>query len=279
MTSTASFSERIESLRQALRSADNIAGSGLTTAAGLDYAGDDFRSVFAPWIERYGFTDLYTSSFYPFESREEYWAYWAEHIWFCRYRSGALPLYRVLKETLSAISPHRPTFIVTTNVDAQFELAGFPTDNIFATQGDYCFFQPASGSPKILINNKEWIMKVLPHIKDLVTPGEGAEKYKHLRFAIEKPIASSNYTIRYADIDINRHLYSMRYIELAMDMVDLETHQSKTIVSADVNYISEVLYNQQVTLIINQEGDSSQIEMLNADQKPMFRAEFVWKDK
>ena len=85
MTSTASFSERIESLRQALRSADNIiigAGSGLTTAAGLDYAGDDFRSVFAPWIERYGFTDLYTSSFYPFESREEYCAYWAEHIWF-----------------------------------------------------------------------------------------------------------------------------------------------------------------------------------------------------
>jgi phosphotransferase system IIA component len=64
-----------------------------------------------------------------------------------------------------------------------------------------------------------------------------------------------------------------------MDMVDLETHQSKTIVSADVNYISEVLYNQQVTLIINQEGDTSQIEMLNADQKPMFRAEFVWKDK
>lgn len=124
-----------------------------------------------------------------------------------------------------------------------------------------------------------FLADVLPHIKELVTPGEGAEKYKHLRFAIEKPIASSNYTIRYADIDINRHLYSMRYIELAMDMVDLETHQSKTIVSADVNYISEVLYNQQVTLIINQEGDTSQIEMLNADQKPMFRAEFVWKDK
>ena len=175
MTSTTSFSERIEFLRQALSSADNIiigAGSGLTTAAGLDYAGDDFRNVFAPWIERYGFTDLYTSSFYPFESREEYWAYWAEHIWFCRYRSGALPLYRVLKETLSAINPHRPTFIVTTNVDAQFELAGFPTDNIFATQGDYCFFQPASGSPKILINNKEWIMKVLPHIKDCRIPTE-----------------------------------------------------------------------------------------------------------
>ena len=175
MTSTASFSERIEFLRQALRSADNIvigAGSGLTTAAGLDYAGDDFRSVFAPWIERYGFTDLYTSGFYPFESREEYWAYWAEHIWFCRYRSGALPLYRVLKETLSAINPHHPTFIVTTNVDAQFELAGFPTDSIFATQGDYCFFQPASGNPKILINNKEWIMKVLPHIKDCRIPTE-----------------------------------------------------------------------------------------------------------
>ena len=124
-----------------------------------------------------------------------------------------------------------------------------------------------------------FLADTLPHIKNLVTEGIGAEKYKHLRFAIDHPDAQSNYTVRYADIDINRHLYSMRYIDLAMDMVDIETHQNKTLVSADANYMSEVLYNQQVTLIIHQEGDTSQIEMQNAEQKPMFRAEFVWKDK
>ena len=169
MTSTASYSERISFLRQAVQEADHIiigAGSGLTTAAGIDYAGDDFRREFAPWIERYGFTDLYTSSFYPFETPEEYWAYWAKHIWFSRYRTGATELYKTLLHRFPE------AFIVTTNVDAQFELAGFPTERIFATQGDYRWFQPASGSPKTLVDNREWVFRVLPHIHDCRIPTE-----------------------------------------------------------------------------------------------------------
>ena len=169
MTSTASYSERISYLRQAVQEADHIiigAGSGLTTAAGIDYAGDDFRREFAPWIERYGFTDLYTSSFYPFETPEEYWAYWAKHIWFSRYRTGATELYKTLLHRFPE------AFIVTTNVDAQFELAGFPTERIFATQGDYRWFQPASGSPKTLVDNREWVFSVLPHIHECRIPTE-----------------------------------------------------------------------------------------------------------
>lgn len=169
MTSTASYSERISFLRQAVQEADHIiigAGSGLTTAAGIDYAGDDFRREFAPWIERYGFTDLYTSSFYPFETPEEYWAYWAKHIWFSRYRTGATELYKTLLHRFPE------AFIVTTNVDAQFELAGFPTERIFATQGDYRWFQPASGSPKTLVDNREWVFRVLPHIHECRIPTE-----------------------------------------------------------------------------------------------------------
>jgi NAD-dependent SIR2 family protein deacetylase len=165
MTFTASYSERIDFLRQAIREADHIiigAGSGLSTAAGIDYGGEEFRCEFAPWIERYGFTDLYTSSFYPFETQEEYWAYWAKHIWFSRYRTGATGLYKMLLRRFPE------AFVVTTNVDGQFELAGFATERIFATQGDYRWFQPASGTPKTLIDNREWVMNVLPLIKDWI---------------------------------------------------------------------------------------------------------------
>ena len=167
MTSSVSYLERIETLRQAIKHADHIiigAGSGLSTAAGLDYAGEDFRREFAPWIERYGITDLYSSSFYSFESREEYWACWAKHIWFCRYRTGALPLYRQLQRLFPK------AFIVTTNVDAQFELAGFDKENIFATQGDYGRFQPANGDPKITWSNSRWVEQVLPLIDDCRIP-------------------------------------------------------------------------------------------------------------
>ncbi|MBQ3950448.1 MAG: Sir2 silent information regulator family NAD-dependent deacetylase [Bacteroidales bacterium] len=169
MTYTADFSERIEAMHRAIKEAKHIiigAGSGLTTAAGIDYAGEDFSREFAPWIERYGFTDLYTSSFYHFETKEEYWAYWAKHIWFSRYRMGATELYKKLLRLFP------DAFVITTNVDGQFELAGFPADNIFATQGDYRWFQPASGTPKILIDNRDWVMRVLPFIKDCRIPTE-----------------------------------------------------------------------------------------------------------
>ena len=169
MPSTDNFSERIDFLHNAIIEADHIiigAGSGLSTAAGIDYAGKEFRREFAPWIERYGFTDLYTSSFYPFETKEEYWAYWAKHIWFSRYRTGATGLYKMLLRRFPE------AFVVTTNVDGQFELAGFPTERIFATQGDYRWFQPVSGTPKILIDNHEWVMRVLPLIDDCRIPTE-----------------------------------------------------------------------------------------------------------
>ena len=168
---TEPFSKRVEALKRSFAEADAIvvgAGAGLSTAAGLRYDGEDFEREFGPWIERYGFTDLYTSGFYPFESEEERWAYWAKHIWFCRYRQGGTPLYGQLRKVLEG----KEYFVVTTNVDAQFELSGFDTGRVFATQGDYCMFQPASGSPKTLMNNREWVMKALPAIADCRIPTE-----------------------------------------------------------------------------------------------------------
>lgn len=166
-----SYSERISRLCTLLDKADHIivgAGSGLSSAAGLDYAGEDFHREFHEWIKRYGITDLYSSSFYPFKSEEERWACWAKHIWFARYRPGALPLYR----QLMSLVKDKDYFIITTNVDSQFEKAGFDKNRIFATQGDYGLFQPASGYPEETYNNKEWVEKVLPLIRECRIPTE-----------------------------------------------------------------------------------------------------------
>ena len=170
-TSTSNFSERLADLRRLIAEADYVligAGAGLTTAAGIDYAGEDFRTEFREWIVRYGFTDLYGAGFYPFQTDEERWAYWAMHIWFGRYRTGALPLYKNLLKMVGG----KDYFVITTNVDGQFEMAGFDADRIFATQGDYCYFQPASGAPKILYHNQEWVERALPAIRDCRIPTE-----------------------------------------------------------------------------------------------------------
>ena len=171
MTYTNSYSERIAALKHQIAEADYVligAGSGLSSAAGIDYAGADFRREFREWIERYGITDLYSSSFFPFVTEEERWACWAKHIWFARYQPEAKPLYKQLLELVR----HKDYFVITTNVDGQLEKAGFDTEKIFATQGDYALFQPASGYPQETYDNREWVMKALPAIKDCRIPTE-----------------------------------------------------------------------------------------------------------
>ena len=119
-------------------------------------------------MERYGITDLYSSSFYPFKTEEELWACWAMHIWYARYRPEAMPLYRQLLDVVKG----KNHFVITTNVDGQFEKAGFDKDHIFATQGDYALFQPRSGFPQETWNNREWVERVLPLIKECRIPTE-----------------------------------------------------------------------------------------------------------
>lgn len=92
-----SYKERIAAARKAIAAADYVligAGAGLSAAAGLDYGGMRFKRKFSEFIERYGFTDLYTSSFYDFPTEEERWAYWAKHIDFARFAPPAMELYR-----------------------------------------------------------------------------------------------------------------------------------------------------------------------------------------
>ena len=82
---TASCSGQIEQLKQALETADAVligAGSGLSTSAGLTYSGERFERYFSDFHQKYGITDIYSGGFYPFDTLEEYWAWWSRHIFY-----------------------------------------------------------------------------------------------------------------------------------------------------------------------------------------------------
>ncbi len=78
---------------------------------------------------------MYTSGFYPFGTPEEYWAWWSRHIMINRYERAPKPVY----DTLLRLVSGRDYFVLTTNVDHQFQLAGFDKERLFYTQGDYVF--------------------------------------------------------------------------------------------------------------------------------------------
>lgn len=82
------FTESCSRLKCEIDSADSIiigAGAGLSTAAGFTYSGERFEKYFGDFIEKYGFKDMYSGGFYPFDTLEEHWAYWSRYIYINRY--------------------------------------------------------------------------------------------------------------------------------------------------------------------------------------------------
>ena len=152
--------ENIQKLHNALQSADAIvvgAGAGLSTAAGFTYSGERFEQHFADFIRQYGFTDMYTAGFYPFPTEEHYWAYWSRHIYYNRYVPAPKPVY----ENLLKLLKDKNYFVITTNVDHQFQKAGFNKQRLFYTQGDYGLLQCAKPCHQKTYDNEEIIRKMI----------------------------------------------------------------------------------------------------------------------
>lgn len=156
------FVQRLDKAKKAIDEADYIiigAGAGLSTAAGISYTGERFEKYFKDFIEEYGFTDMYSSGFYPFESQEEKWAYWAMHVFANRYDVGKTDVYQKLLKLVE----DKEYFVLTTNVEHQFWINGFDDERIFATQGDYGLLQCEKGCHDKLYPNEdqvfEWVEK------------------------------------------------------------------------------------------------------------------------
>ena len=62
---------------------------------------------------------------------------------------------------LLSLLKDRDYFILTTNVDHQFQLAGFDKSRLFYTQGDYGLFQSVDPRNKKTYDNEAWVMQAM----------------------------------------------------------------------------------------------------------------------
>lgn len=171
MKSTADFSVEISRLKNEIETADAIligAGAGLSTAAGFTYNGKRFEKYFSDFIEKYAFQDMYSGGFYPFESLEEHWAYWSRYIYINRYMDVDNGVYKRLFELVK----DKDYFVLTTNVDHQFQKAGFDKHRLFYTQGDYGLFQCSEPCCQETYDNEECVKDMLEFQEDMRIPTE-----------------------------------------------------------------------------------------------------------
>ena len=163
------FDNEIARLREAIESADAIvvgAGAGLSTAAGLTYSGERFERLFPDFIAKYGIRDMYSGGFFPFPTPEERWAWWSRHIWCNRYEPAPKDTYGKLLRLLDG----KDSFVITTNVDHQFQAAGFPKERLFYTQGDYGLWQCSEPCHDETYDNYETVKRMVEEQRDMRVP-------------------------------------------------------------------------------------------------------------
>lgn len=176
--STKNYSDEIAKLREILQKADAIligAGSGLSTAAGFQYAGERFEKHFSDFKEKYGIQDMYSGGFYPFDSLEEYWAWWSRHIYWNRYVEIPNDTYQNLLELVK----EKDYFVITTNVDHCFQKSGFDKKRIFYTQGDYGLFQCSKPCHQETYDNETAVREMLEQQKQMRIPTELIPRCPH----------------------------------------------------------------------------------------------------
>ena len=159
----------IERLKAEIESADCIvigAGAGLSTAAGFTYSGERFERFFSDFEAKYGFHDMYSGGFFPFETQEETWAYWSRFIWCNRYMDIDNGTYKALFELVK----DKDYFVITTNVDHQFQKAVFDKSRLFYTQGDYGLFQCSEQCHDQTYDNEEIVKDMIEFQEDMKIP-------------------------------------------------------------------------------------------------------------
>ena len=179
------YEEQVRNLKEKIQNAEAIvlgAGSGLSTAAGLTYSGERFQKYFFDFAKKYPIQDIYSGGFFPFESPEEFWAWWSRHIYFNRYIDAPSDVYGNLKKIVGG----KDYFILTTNVDHQFQRAGFEKERLFYSQGDYGLFQSSRPTLAKTYDNQEIVEKML-EAQGFVRDNEGIfqlPKDKKLKMSI-----------------------------------------------------------------------------------------------
>lgn len=169
--SNITYEESLERLRGVLDAADAVvvgAGAGLSTAAGFSYGGERFRRHFADFEERFGIHDMYSGGFFPFPTREVFWAFWSRMIWLNRYTEDPKPTYRNLRRLLKG----REHFVITTNVDHRFQAVGFSKERLFYTQGDYGLLQCSKPCHQETYDNEALIREMLERQEGMHVPTE-----------------------------------------------------------------------------------------------------------
>ncbi|MBK5723136.1 acyl-[acyl-carrier-protein] thioesterase, partial [Dysgonomonas sp. Marseille-P4677] len=93
----------------------------------------------------------------------------------------------------------------------------------------------------------------------------------------ENFIVATDFVVKYSDVDINKHLNSMKYIEHFVDVFDIDMFKEKEIRRIEINYVSEGRYGAKLDILEREEKeDVFVLEMKDGDTS-VCSARIIWE--
>lgn len=93
--------------------------------------------------------------------------------------------------------------------------------------------------------------------------------------AIE-PTTSTSRPVAYSDIDFNRHVNTLRYVDLVFDALPIELIENNNGMRIDLNFIAEARYGETLTIGSTNEDNIWQFEVSSDEGKTLCRAKITF---
>lgn len=211
-----------EQIAEKIKGADGIligASNGLSIAEGYNiFANDErFRSHFSAFQRKYGIHSMIQGSFGGFETENEMWSYYSRMAYYYMYHTQSSPL----MQTLYALVKAKPHFVVTSNTDDHFAMAGFERKSIFEIEGNMKDMQCARGCHDKIYSNREAVLTMMKHEKGMEIPSEYLPKCPVCGGAMQIHVPVNQAFVRDADWRAQSEHY--------MDFID-DFHNKKLLI-------------------------------------------------
>lgn len=111
------------------------------------------------------------------------------------------------------------------------------------------------------------------YIAEKENPIEGMTKIPALKDDYE---VATDFVVKYSDVDINKHLNSMKYIEHFVDVFDIDMFRENEIRRIEINYISEGRYGTKLDILKRTEKDNIFVLEMKDGDMTVCSTRIIW---
>ena len=91
------------------------------------------------------------------------------------------------------------------------------------------------------------------------------------------PAQTAVHKVVYSDIDFNRHVNTMRYIEMMLDVLPIERFAEERPLRLDINFLKEARYGQTLSVALEERGSQTLVEIRSDAGAALCRGAFEWR--